>query len=101
MDSSAGSGTRETMTKKKAKPAKAPKLRPDANEIAFRVLQEAIGERPKTVPGQGPKNPEAVSRGSKGGKKGGKARAEALTPEEREAAAQVAALARWKKTSPD
>lgn len=52
------------------KPAK-PKLRPDAAETAFRVLQEAIGERPKTKPpGQRPdneKHPEAVKRGSKGG----------------------------------
>jgi hypothetical protein len=75
------------------------------NETAFRVLQEATGEAEKSLPaGQRPKearNPEAVARGlkggAKGGEKGGRARAASLTPEEREAAAQVAALARWKK----
>lgn len=70
------------MTKKTAKPARPPKLRPDANEIAFRVLQEATGEKPKTIPGQGPKNPDAVARGSKGGKKGGRVRAARLTEDE-------------------
>jgi hypothetical protein len=84
------------MTKKPTKPARPAKLRPDANEIAFRVLQEATGEKPKTLPGQGPKNPEAVSRGAKGGKKGGKARAAKLPPAERAAIAKRAAMTRWK-----
>lgn len=90
------------MAKKPAKPAapdakKAAKLRPDAAEIAFRVMQEATGEAPKTPPpGERPKNADAAERGAKGGKKGGKARAEKLTGEQREAIAQVAALARWK-----
>lgn len=75
----------------------AAKLRPDANEIAFRVLQEATGERPKTVPGQGPKNPDAVSRGAKGGKKGGAARAKGLTSRERSEAAKAAADHRWEE----
>ena len=35
--------------------------------------------------------------GRKGGLKGGKARAEKLTPEQRKEIAQKAALARWKK----
>lgn len=56
------------MTKKPGPKDKSTKLRPDANEIAFRVLKEATGESPKTVPGEGPKNPEAVKRGAKGGK---------------------------------
>ncbi len=78
------------------------KLRPDAAEIAFRVMQEATGEAEKTLPpGQRPKNADAVARGSTGGKKGGtkggKARAEKLTSQQREAIAQLAATARWKK----
>lgn len=85
------------MTKKTAKPARPPKLRPDANEIAFRVLQEATGEKPKTIPGQGPKNPDAVARGSKGGKKGGKARGSALPPTRRSEIAKKAADTRWGK----
>lgn len=43
------------------------KLRPDVAETAFRVMQEAIGEAPKTDPANRPKNPDAVARGSKGG----------------------------------
>lgn len=79
------------------KPAK---LRPDVAETAFRVMQEATGEAPKTLPPseRAEKNAEAVRRGAKGGKKGGRARAAKLTPEQREQAAQVAAEARWKKS---
>jgi hypothetical protein len=79
------------------------KLRPDAAETAYRVMLEATGQAEKTPPPdeRTEKDPEAVARGSKGGKKGGlkggRARAASLTAEEREAAAQIAALARWKK----
>jgi hypothetical protein len=78
---------------------KAAKLRPDVAETAFRVMQEAIGEAPKTLPlsERTEKNPDAVARGSEGGKKGGKARAETLTERERTKSATIAALARWKK----
>ena len=44
---------------------------------------EAVGDAPKTVPGRGEKNPDAVKRGAKCGKKGGQARAAKLSPEER------------------
>jgi len=74
------------------------KLRPDVAETAFRVMQEATGQAPKTRPGEGEKNPDAVSRGSKGGRKGGKARASSLSEAERQEAARFAALARWKKS---
>jgi hypothetical protein len=43
------------------------------------------------------KNPHAVALGKMGGSKGGKKRAESLTPEERSDSARNAALARWKK----
>ena len=43
------------------------------------------------------KNPAAVALGRLGGKKGGKARAAALSPEERQASARIAAEARSKK----
>ena len=74
------------------------KLRPDAAEIAFRVMQEATGEAPKTLPPaeRTEKNAEAVRRGRKGGKKGGDSRSEKLTPEERAEAARIAAGARWR-----
>ena len=35
---------------KKKPAAKEPKLRPDANEIAYRTMLEATGQAPKTVP---------------------------------------------------
>jgi hypothetical protein len=44
------------------------KLRPDAAEIAYRVMLEATGQAPKTDPGDHEKNPEAVRRGRKGGR---------------------------------
>lgn len=43
------------------------------------------------------KNKAAVALGRRGGKKGGKARAAALTPEERKTIAQRGAKARWAK----
>jgi hypothetical protein len=74
------------------------KLRPDVAEIAYRTMLEATGQAPKTVPGEREKNPEAVERGRKGGKKGGKSRAVKMTDDERAQAATIAALARWKKS---
>jgi len=78
---------------------KAAKLRPDVAEVAFRVYQEAIGEAPKTLPPgeRTEKNPDAVRRGKKGGVKGGKARADSLTPQKRAKIAKRAAKARWKQ----
>jgi hypothetical protein len=80
----------------KKKPAK---LRPDVAETAFRVVQEATGDAPKTLPPseRTEKNAEAVKRGAKGGAVGGKARASALTPAKRAKIAKRAAKARWKK----
>jgi len=43
------------------------------------------------------KNPHAVALGKLGGKKGGKARAAALSPERRSEIARMAAKARWDK----
>jgi hypothetical protein len=43
------------------------------------------------------KNPAAVELGRLGGQKGGKARAEKMTAEERSAAAKKAADARWSR----
>jgi len=69
---------------------------------AFRVVQEAtrqvepksIDPEPELVNG---KNPYAVILGRRGGLKGGKARAEKLTPEQRKEIAQKAARKRWDK----
>ena len=70
---------------------------------AFRVVQEATGQveepeaEPETLePRDDGKNPAAVALGRLGGKKGGKARAAKLTPEQRSEIAKKAARARWK-----
>lgn len=47
------------------------------------------------------KDPAAVALGRKGGLKGGRARADKMTPEERSASAKKAAQARWKDKTPD
>jgi hypothetical protein len=66
---------------------------------AFRVVEQAIGEKMNGSPLQDPnesKNPHAVALGKLGGAKGGKARAKALSPAKRKAIARKAAAARWK-----
>jgi hypothetical protein len=64
----------------------------DTNQLAARVVAAATGTSPK----QRKKNPAAVALGRRGGLKGGKARADALSPEERSEIAKRAAAARWK-----
>ena len=76
----------------------------DPNVTAFRVVQEATrdpdtGEAEQPVPKKRRKNPAAVALGRRGGKKGGKARAAKLTPEQRSEIARKAARARWKPGS--
>ena len=70
----------------------------DVNELARRLVDEATGEAPKFDPDEG-KDPAAVALGRKGGLKGGKARAEKMTAEERSEAARRAASARWANRS--
>jgi hypothetical protein len=71
----------------------------DFATIARRTVEQAIGEKlsgePLDDPNDG-KNPAAVALGKLGGAKGGKARAEALSPAKRKAIAKKAAAARWK-----
>ncbi len=66
----------------------------DANQLAKLVVDIATVEVEDTKPVDG-KNPHAVALGRLGGKKGGKARAAKLTPEERSEIAHLAAMARW------
>jgi hypothetical protein len=68
----------------------------DANQIAFRVVQESIRDHdePKK-PRAKRKNPAAVALGRKGGLKGGHARAASMTKAERSESARQAATARW------
>lgn len=63
----------------------------DANQIAAGAVARATGtEKPRK------KDPAAVALGRRGGLKGGKARAAALSAEERSEIAKRAAAARWK-----
>lgn len=67
---------------------------------ALRVVEKAIGEHMDGTPLEDPnagKNPAAVALGKLGGKKGGKARAEKLSPAKRKQIAKKAAEARWNK----
>lgn len=71
----------------------------DFNQIAFEVVQKATGQIPKEEPPDPNKNPAAVTLGRLGGLKGGKARAQKLSPELRKAIAKKAAQARWRTSS--
>jgi hypothetical protein len=72
------------------------KKRPrDLNLLAKKIVDLATEGEPAEEPSE--KNPHAVALGRLGGKKGGKARAASLTPEERKEIARKAAKARWEK----
>lgn len=70
---------------------KTPKRPRDPNQLAKFIVDLATGESEHRVPT--PKE----ARASKGGAKGGPARAASLTPKQRSEIARVAAEARWKK----
>lgn len=70
----------------------------DLNQLAKRILDEAVGEE-SIEPTPEEKQKSAVKKGRLGGLKGGAARAEKLTPEVRSEIAKLAAQARWKKTN--
>ena len=80
----------------------------DLNQLAASIVAEATGEEAPDFeddeepdepeaeePTPSEKNPAAVALGRLGGKKGGKARAASLTPEERREIAKKAAAKRW------
>jgi hypothetical protein len=66
----------------------------DINELAFMITSELTGTRKR----QSNEAPLRSAAGRKGGKKGGPARAQRLTPSERSAIAKKAARARWKQS---
>ncbi len=70
---------------------KPPKRPRDPNQLAAMITGMATGDVEKDAT----KDPAAVALG----KKGGKARAKSLTPEERKAIAKKAAESRWKRKS--
>jgi hypothetical protein len=67
----------------------------DPNQLAKLIVDIATGETKDTVSDK-KRNPS--NRGRAGGLKGGKARAQHLTSEQRQDIAKLAARARWKKT---
>lgn len=70
------------MAKRSKKPA-------DLNRLAAAIVGDATDETPPE-----PKTPQ-MRAGRTGGQKGGKVRAERMTPEQRSEAARRAAKARW------
>ena len=78
------------MAKKSSKPR-------DTNSLAAAIVRQATDpEDAGDDPYEG-KNPAAVELGRLGGQKGGRARADKLTAEQRSAIAKKAAAARWQK----
>jgi hypothetical protein len=79
--------------------AKRPRRPRDPNQLAHRNIGIATGEIAESdsaQPAPDPnKDPHAVELGRRGGTKGGRARADKLSPEERAAIARKAARARW------
>lgn len=75
-------------------PERSSRKRPrDLNELAASIVEAATeGEKPDAESG---KNPAAVALGRLGGVKGGRARADKLTPEQRSEIARRAAQSRW------
>lgn len=69
---------------------KKPKRPRDPNQLAKLMVDIASGEEQDDQP------TDAQKRAAKGGEKGGRARAKALTPKERSEIASIAAQARWK-----
>jgi hypothetical protein len=74
------------MAKQSKKPA-------DLNRLAAAIVGEATDETPQEPESQ------QVAAGRSGGLKGGKKRAESLSPAKRSEIARRAALARWKPKS--
>jgi hypothetical protein len=69
-----------------------PKRPRDLNQLAAAIIDAATKGEPEV---EDTRDPAAVALGRKGGLKGGKARAEALSPEQRSLIAKRAAKARW------
>lgn len=82
-------------------PKRSSKRSRDPNQLAKMIVDTATGEAPIETKTDDGKNPAAVALGRLGGKKGGKARAEKLSPKRRAEIAKRAAMKRWsRKTEP-
>nr|WP_281719471.1 histone H1 [Nitrosomonas nitrosa] len=74
---------------------KKPKRPRDPNQLGKLIVDLSVGEADdsENLPDESGKDPAAVALG----KKGGKARANSLTPKQRAQIARQAAVSRWKK----
>ena len=74
-----------------------PKRPRDPNQLAKSIIDIATGQKPDRdpTPEEQGKDPAAVALG----RKGGKARADGLSPKRRKAIAKKAAKVRWRETS--
>ncbi|SDY88448.1 hypothetical protein SAMN05661080_04903 [Modestobacter sp. DSM 44400] len=69
----------------------------DLNSLAASIVNDSTDEDKPTEPAGDGKDPAAVALGRRGGLKGGRARADKLTPEQRSEIARRAAASRWAK----
>src|SRR2546423_917407 len=83
-----------------AMPDRSRKRPRDVNELAKQLVGEATGEIEPIDPDAG-KDAAAVALGRKGGLKGGKARAEKMTPEQRSESGRRAPRSRGPKNPPN
>jgi len=70
----------------------------DLNSLATAIVGKAVEDVPKPPPPD--KDPAAVALGRRGGLKGGTARAQSLSAEQRKDSAKKAAAARWGTREP-
>ncbi len=81
-------------------PKRSSKKVPDMNVLASEIVGETTEEPTPKIPEEdSAKNPAAVALGRLGGLKGGKARANKLTPERKKEIARKAAYVRWSSKS--
>lgn len=79
-------------------PDRSRKRRPaDLNSLAASIVSDATDEDKANEPADDGKDPAAVALGRRGGLKGGRVRADMLTPERRSEIARKAARARWQR----
>lgn len=79
-------------------PKRSSKKKSDMNQLAKSIVDEATMEEILQKAVEDGKNPAAVMLGRLGGLKGGKARSQKLSSEQRSQIAKKAAIARWSKS---
>ncbi|HUZ31574.1 MAG TPA: histone H1 [Xanthobacteraceae bacterium] len=80
-----------------AKRLKRPRDPVQLGKLIGDILTGQVEDRANPAPADANKDPAAVALGRRGGLKGGRVRADSLTPDERRKIAQDAANKRWSK----